>query len=88
MLLWWLSGLRHANAFDGGYGLLFDGDWDTVWHAVTHCATSTSLEKLVHVEDDPAPPTRRASPPSVWLSAGMPDGGIQDRVAGAGLAAS
>ena len=26
MLLWWLSGLRHANAFDGGYGLLFDGD--------------------------------------------------------------
>ena len=56
MLLWRLSGLRHAGAFDGGYGLLFDGRWNTVGHAVTYCATSPSLcvlEKLVHV-DDPA----------------------------------
>jgi RES domain-containing protein len=54
MLLWRLSGVQHANAFDGGYGLLFDGRWNTVGHAVTYCATSPSLcvlEKLVHIED-------------------------------------
>jgi len=54
MLLWRLSGLQHATAFDGGYGLLFDGRWNTVGHAVTYCSTSPSLcvlEKLVHVED-------------------------------------
>lgn len=54
MLLWRLSGKQHANAFDGGYGLLFDGRWNTVGHAVTYCATSPALcvlEKLVHVED-------------------------------------
>ncbi len=54
MLLWRLSGRQHANAFDGGYGLLFDGRWNTVGHAVTYCATSPALcvlEKLVHVED-------------------------------------
>ena len=54
MVLWRLSGLQHASAFDGGYGLLFDGRWNTVGHAVTYCATSPSLcvlEKLVHVED-------------------------------------
>ena len=56
ILLWRLSGLRPASAFDGGYGLLFDGRWNTVGYAVTYCATSPSLcvlEKLVHV-DDPA----------------------------------
>ena len=54
MLLWRLSGLQHASAFDGGYGLLFDGRWNTTGHAVTYCATSPSLcvlEKLVHIED-------------------------------------
>jgi len=54
MLLWRLSGSRHAATFDGGYGLLFDGRWNTVGHAVTYCATSPSLcvlEKLVHIED-------------------------------------
>jgi RES domain-containing protein len=54
MLLWRLSGVQHAEAFDGGYGLLFDGRWNTQGHAVTYCATSPSLcvlEKLVHVED-------------------------------------
>jgi len=54
MLLWRLSGRQHAEAFDGGYGLLFDGRWNTVGHAVTYCATSPSLcvlEKLVHIED-------------------------------------
>ena len=54
MLLWRLSGRQHANAFDGGYGLLFNGRWNTVGHAVTYCATSPSLcvlEKIVHIED-------------------------------------
>jgi RES domain-containing protein len=54
MLLWRLSGRQHAQAFDGGYGLLFDGRWNSVGHAVTYCATSPSLcvlEKLVHIED-------------------------------------
>jgi RES domain-containing protein len=43
-----------CQAFDGGYGLLYDGRWNTAGHAVTYCATSPSLcvlEKLVHVED-------------------------------------
>lgn len=54
MILWRLSGETHARAFDGGYGLLFDGRWNTVGHAVTYAATSPSLcvlEKLVHIED-------------------------------------
>ena len=54
MRLWRLSGKQHAETFDGGYGLLFDGRWNTVGHAVTYCATSSSLcvlEKLVHIED-------------------------------------
>ncbi|WP_128290633.1 RES family NAD+ phosphorylase [Afifella aestuarii] len=54
MLLWRLSGERYAQTFDGGYGLFFDGRWNTIGHAVTYCATSPSLcvlEKLVHVED-------------------------------------
>jgi len=54
MVLWRLSGERHARAFDGGYGLLHDGRWNTAGHAVTYCATSPALcvlEKLVHVED-------------------------------------
>jgi RES domain-containing protein len=54
MRLWRLSGQAHAEAFDGGYGLLHDGRWNSVGHAVTYAATSPSLcvlEKLVHVED-------------------------------------
>jgi len=54
MVLWRLSGRRYADAFDGGYGLLFDGRWNRAGNAVTYCATSPSLcvlEKLVHVED-------------------------------------
>ncbi|MGH7102965.1 MAG: RES family NAD+ phosphorylase [Acetobacteraceae bacterium] len=54
MLLWRMSTRQHADAFDGGYGLLFDGRWNTTGHAVTYCATSPSLcvlEKLVHIED-------------------------------------
>jgi RES domain-containing protein len=54
MILWRLSGHQHARMFDGGYGLLYDGRWNTAGHAVTYCATSPALcvlEKLVHVED-------------------------------------
>ena len=54
MRLWRLSGRQYAETFDGGYGLLFDGRWNTVGHAITYCATSPALcvlEKLVHVED-------------------------------------
>ncbi|MGX7745137.1 RES family NAD+ phosphorylase [Rhodopseudomonas parapalustris] len=50
---WRLSVARHARAFDGGYGLLFDGRWNTAGRPVTSCATSPVLcvlEKLVHVE--------------------------------------
>lgn len=54
MLLWRLSGLQYAAVMDGGYGLLFDGRWNTIGRPVTYSATSPSLcvlEKLVHVED-------------------------------------
>jgi RES domain-containing protein len=54
MLLWRLSRAEHAGAMDGGYGLLFDGRWNSVGPAVTYCSTSPSLcvlEKLVHIED-------------------------------------
>lgn len=54
MLLWRLSSAQHARAFDGGYGLLFDGRWNTIGRPITYCATSPALcvlEKLVHVED-------------------------------------
>jgi RES domain-containing protein len=54
MLLWRLSGVAHAMAFDGGYGLLFDGRWNSVGRPVTYCSTSPALcvlEKLVHIED-------------------------------------
>jgi RES domain-containing protein len=54
MWLWRLSGKQHASAFDGGYGVLFDGRWNVAGNAVTYCATSPALcvlEKLVHIED-------------------------------------
>lgn len=70
MQLWRLSGRQHARSFDGGYGLLFDGRWNTIGHAVTYCASSPSLcvlEKLVHV-DDPA-----LLPELVMLTYEVPD---------------
>ena len=54
MLLWRLSGVAYAKAFDGGYGLHFDGRWNTVGRPVTYCTTSPALcvlEKLVRIED-------------------------------------
>lgn len=78
MLLWRLSGEQHARSFDGGYGLVFDGRWNTVGHAVTYCATSPSLcilEKLVHVED-PA-----LLPGLVMVTYDVPDSLVMDVVA-------
>lgn len=54
MLLWRLAGVDYAQVFDGGYGLRFNGRWNTIGHPVTYCATSPALcvlEKLVHIED-------------------------------------
>jgi RES domain-containing protein len=52
--LWRLSGARHAGVFDGGYGLLYKGRWNTKGRPVTYCSTVPSLcalEKRVHVAD-------------------------------------
>ena len=54
MDLWRLAGAQHAQMFDGGYGLLYEGRWNTAGRAITYCTTTPSLcvlEKLVHVED-------------------------------------
>lgn len=54
MRLWRLSGARHARDFDGGYGLLYNGRWNTRGRPVTYCSTVPSLcalEKRVHVAD-------------------------------------
>ena len=70
MLLWRLSGVAHARTFDGGYGLLFDGRWNTAGHAVTYCSTSPSLcvlEKLIHIEDP------QLMPPLVMVRYDVPD---------------
>jgi RES domain-containing protein len=53
MRLWRLSTAQFADRFDGGYGRLHEGRWNTAGHAVTYCATSPSLcvlEKLAHIE--------------------------------------
>lgn len=70
MILWRLSGLQFARSFDGGYGLLFNGRWNSVGHAVTYCATSPALcvlEKLVHIEDP------NLLPPLVMVQYNVPD---------------
>jgi RES domain-containing protein len=54
MRLWRLSSERHARRFDGGYGLLYEGRWNTHGRRVTYCCTVPSLsalEKRVHVTD-------------------------------------
>ncbi|MGE0652979.1 MAG: RES family NAD+ phosphorylase [Alphaproteobacteria bacterium] len=53
MRFWRLSTAPYAEAFDGGYGLHYDGRWNAVGDPVTYCATVPSLcvlEKLVHTE--------------------------------------
>lgn len=70
MFLWRLSGAEHARNFDGGYGLHFNGRWNTVGHAITYCASSPALcvlEKLVHVEDP------ELLPPLVMVRYDVPD---------------
>jgi RES domain-containing protein len=54
MRLWRLSDVRYARNFDGGYGLAYDGRWNTRGRPVTYCATVPSLcalEKRAHVTD-------------------------------------
>ncbi|HVN45879.1 MAG TPA: RES family NAD+ phosphorylase [Steroidobacteraceae bacterium] len=54
MRLWRLSSARRARDFDGGYGLLYAGRWNSAGRPVTYCATVPSLaalEKRVHVAD-------------------------------------
>jgi RES domain-containing protein len=54
MRLWRLSNVRYAREFDGGYGLAFNGRWNTIGRAVTYCSTVPSLcalEKRVHFTD-------------------------------------
>lgn len=56
MRLWRLSGAEYARSFDGGYGLQYDGRWNTRGRPVTYCATGPALcllEKLVHVDEMP-----------------------------------
>ena len=82
MLLWRLSGRQHANTFDGGYGRLFDGRWNTAGHAVTYCATSPSLcvlEKLVHIEDP------ELLPALSMVTYDVPDEVATDRIAAEAL---
>ena len=54
MRLWRLSSARRAQDFDGGYGISYDGRWNTRGRPVTYCSTVPSLaalEKRVHVTD-------------------------------------
>lgn len=54
MRLWRLSSARRARDFDGGYGLSYNGRWNTKGRPVTYCATVPSLaalEKRVHASD-------------------------------------
>ena len=54
MYLWRLSGIGYAERFDGGYGLLQDGRWNSKGRRVTYCATGPALcvlERLVHIKD-------------------------------------
>ena len=51
MRLWRLSSARHARAFDGGFGLVSGGRWNSIGRRVTYCSTVPSLcalEKRVH----------------------------------------
>ena len=54
MRMWRLSGSSYAYRFDGGFGRLHDGRWNTRGHPITYCATGPALcllEKLAHIED-------------------------------------
>ncbi len=71
MILWRLSGERHARTFDGGYGLRHDGRWNLAAHPITYAATSPALcvlEKLVHIEEP------YLLPPLMMVRYAAPDG--------------
>ena len=54
MRMWRLSGADYAERFDGGFGLVHDGRWNTRGRLITYCATGPALcvlEKLAHIED-------------------------------------
>ena len=60
MRIWRLSHARHAHAFDGGFGLVSPGRWNSLGQRVTYCSTVPSLcalEKRVHYrQPDLIPP--------------------------------
>lgn len=77
MRLWRLSTRASAGAFDGGYGLLFDGRWNRIGLPITYAATSPSLcvlEKLVHIEDP------QLLPPLTMVSFDIPDSVVSARL--------
>jgi RES domain-containing protein len=70
MRLWRLCSARRVGDFNGGYGLLHDGRWNTKGRPVTYCATVpslTALEKRVHVTD------AGLLPPQVMVAYDLPD---------------
>lgn len=70
MRLWRLSSARRAADFDGGFGILNDGRWNTRGRPVTYCSTVPSLaalEKRVHVTD------AALLPPQVMVAYDVPD---------------
>jgi RES domain-containing protein len=70
MRLWRLSSERRSHAFDGGYGVSYNGRWNTRGRPVTYCATVpslTALEKRVHVGDP------GLLPPQVMVAYDAPD---------------
>src|SRR4051794_1529109 len=84
MRLWRLSSLRRARDFDGGYGLLNNGRWNTVARPVTYCSTVPSLsalEKRVHVVDP------GLLPPQAMVEYEVPDGPAERRIEVADLRA-
>jgi RES domain-containing protein len=71
MRLWRLSSERRARDFDGGYGLVSDGRWNTRGRPLTYCASVaslTALEKRIHVTDP------SLLPPQALVTYDVPDG--------------
>ena len=48
MILWRLSGARYARAFDGGYGLIYDGRWNSAGYG-TNPDSTTRVEGMGHL---------------------------------------
>ena len=81
MRLWRLSRYEDARRFDGGYGLAFDGRWNSQGRPVTYCATVPALcvlEVLVHGGEADLLPDNRVfvefdAPDSLAVDAIEPD---------------